>query len=96
MFSRLTRWLDRLIPFDFQVEQTPGAKYGLVDYLSRHPNNEAILISTYDNMFTVAKINSKRNALGFVQESASRENQLRNNASKGPHFKINNQRYINI
>ena len=28
MFSRLTRWLDRLIPFDFQVEHKPGAKIG--------------------------------------------------------------------
>ena len=26
MFSRLSRWLDRLIPFDFQVEHKPGAK----------------------------------------------------------------------
>ena len=30
-FSRLTRWLDRLIPFDFQVEHKPGAKIGLAD-----------------------------------------------------------------
>ena len=27
-FSRLTRWLDRLIPFDFQVEHEPGKKSG--------------------------------------------------------------------
>ena len=30
-FSRLTRWLDRLIPFDFQEEHKPGAKLGLAD-----------------------------------------------------------------
>ena len=41
MFSRITRTLDRLIPFDFEVEHTPGAKIGLADYLSRHPNSEA-------------------------------------------------------
>ena len=34
LFSRLTRWLDRLILFDFQVEHKPGAKIGFADYLS--------------------------------------------------------------
>ena len=43
MFSRLTRWLDRLIPFGFQVEHKPGAKIGLADYLSCHPSKEAKL-----------------------------------------------------
>ena len=65
MFSRLTRWLDRLIPFDFQVEHKPGAKIGLADYLSRHPCLNPQPISTYDSMFTVAKISRIRSALGF-------------------------------
>ena len=52
MFSRLTRWLDRLILFDFQIEHKPGAKIGLADYLSRHPSQEATPISTYNIMFT--------------------------------------------
>ena len=56
MFSRLTRWLDRLIPFDFQVEHKPAAKIGFADYLSRHPSSDAKPVSTYDSMFTVAKI----------------------------------------
>ena len=62
MFSRLTRWLDRLIPFDFQMEHKTGAKIGLAGYLSRHPRNEATPSSTYDNLFTVAKVNSIPNA----------------------------------
>ena len=65
MFSRLLRWLDQLIPFDFRNEHKLGAKIGLADYLSRHPSREATPISTYDNMFTVAKINLIRTALGF-------------------------------
>ena len=65
MFSRLTRWLDRLIPFDFQVEHKPGAKIGLADYLSRHPCLNPQPISTYDSMFTVAKISRIRSTLGF-------------------------------
>ena len=31
MFSRLTRWIDRIIPFDFLIEHMPGAKIGLAD-----------------------------------------------------------------
>ena len=69
MFSRLTRWLDRLIPFDSQVEHKPGAKIGLVDYLSRHPSLDAQPVSTYDSMFTVAKISRIRSALGFEKEA---------------------------
>ena len=72
MFSSLTRWLDRLIPFDFQIDHKPGAKIGLADYLSRHPCNEATPISTYKKMFTVAKINLIRAALGFNENTASR------------------------
>ena len=70
MFSRLTRWLDRLIPFDFQVEHKPGAKIGLADYLSRHPSLDAKPVSTYDSMFTVAKISKTRSALGFEKEAS--------------------------
>ena len=33
--SRLTRWSDRLLPFDFNIEHIPGTKMGLVDYISR-------------------------------------------------------------
>ena len=46
-------------------------------------------------MITVAKINSIRNALGVVHDSASRDRQLRNNASKRQHVVINEQRSMN-
>ena len=72
MFSRLTRWLDRFIPFDFQVEHKPGAKIGLADYLSRHPSLDAQPVSTYDSMFTVAKISRIRSALGLETEALSK------------------------
>ena len=41
MFSRLKRWIDRIIQFDFKIEHMPGAKIGLTDYLSRQPVGEA-------------------------------------------------------
>ena len=37
--SRLTRWVDRLLPFDSSIVHTPGRTLGMADYLSRHPSN---------------------------------------------------------
>ena len=37
--SRLTHWIDRLLPIQFTIEHLPGAKMRLVDYISRHPNH---------------------------------------------------------
>ena len=36
--SRLTRWVDRLLPFNFEVIHAPGRVLGFADYLSRHPS----------------------------------------------------------
>ena len=36
--SRLTRWVDRLLPFQFKVVHAPGRTMGMADYLSRHPS----------------------------------------------------------
>ena len=72
MFSRLTRWLDCPLPFDFQVEHKPRAKIGFADYLSGHPSSDAKPVSTYDSMFTVAKISQIRSALGLKKEIFSK------------------------
>ena len=37
--SSLTRWIDRLSPFDMEVIHQPGRTMGLADYLSRHPSD---------------------------------------------------------
>ena len=35
--GRLTRWVDRLMPFEFEVIHAPGRVLGFADYLSGHP-----------------------------------------------------------
>ena len=55
--SRLTRWVDRLLPFDFTIDHLPGSKMGLVDYISGDPRQKAVNISAYDEQFIVAKLN---------------------------------------
>ena len=54
--SRLTRWVDRHLPFQFDIEHLPGAKMGLLDYISRNPSQKAKKVSTYDEEFIVAKL----------------------------------------
>ena len=39
--SRPTRWIMRLLPFEFEVVYQPGSKMGITDYLSRSPHLEA-------------------------------------------------------
>ena len=43
--SRRTRWVDQLLYFDFNIEHIPGAKLGLVDYISSQPNQKAKVTS---------------------------------------------------
>ena len=38
--SRLTRWVDRLLPYQFKIVHIPGRDMGIVDYLSRDPFND--------------------------------------------------------
>ena len=36
--SRLTRRVERLLPFDFEITHAPGRVLGFADYLTRHPS----------------------------------------------------------
>ena len=55
--SRLTRWVDRLLPFDFSIVHTPGRTLGMADYLSRHlspyEGNVVKAEEMFNNWFTI-------------------------------------------
>ena len=72
--SRLTRWVDRLLPFDFNTEHIPGAKMGLVDYISRQPNQEANVTNKYDEEFAVATITGIRDAIAAIYVNTTQQN----------------------
>ena len=56
--SRLTRWVDRLIPFHFAVEHVPGKNMSFADYLSRNPSGNAPPPSSeQDKNFAINTIN---------------------------------------
>ena len=88
--SRLTRWVDRLIPLDFSTDHLPGSKMGLVDCISRDPQQKAVNISIYDEQFLLAKLDvikrgAKRfflNAENYVDSAA--RNPLTKRASDNP------------
>ena len=68
--SWLTRWIDRLLPFDFMIDHLLGSKMGPVDYISRDPQQKAVKIFAYDEQFIVAKLDVfKRGAKRFLLDA---------------------------
>ena len=61
--SRLTKWIDHLLPFNFIIEHIPDTRMGLVDYISRQPNQKAKSITQYDEEFMVATISRFRDTI---------------------------------
>ena len=60
--SRLTRWVDRLLPIDFEITHVPERVLSFADYLSRHPSElEGTTIQAeklWNEWFTVNIISS--------------------------------------
>ena len=89
--SRLTRWVDGLLLFDFTIDQLPGSKMALVDYNFHDPQQKAVNISVYDEQFKVAKLDvikrsTKRvllNAENYIDFAA--QNPLTKQTPNTPH-----------
>ena len=64
--SQLTRWADRLLPFDFDIFHISGCKLGIVYYLSRFPSFEAPRPSSFDKQYVVKCINRFFDACDFL------------------------------
>ena len=71
--SRLTRWVDRLLPFNFNIAHIPGKQMGFADYFSQNPNGIATPPSEEDTHFIINQINDFKFTLI--------KNTLRNNNS---------------
>ena len=56
MHSRLTRWVNRLLPFNFKIKHIPGKEMGFTDLLMRLPSGKALPTSHYDSEFVVATV----------------------------------------
>ena len=63
--SRLTRWVDRLLPFEIEIIHAPGRVLGFADYLSSHPSeikrnagNSEKLRNDWFTVNAISKINA--------------------------------------
>ena len=74
--SRLTRWVDRLLPINFNIEHIPVKQMGFADYFSRNPNGIATQPSKEDTHFVISQINDFKFTLIT--------NTLRNNTNNRP------------
>ena len=60
--SRLSRWVDRLLPINFNIEHIPGKNMGFADYLSRNPSGKASPESEDDEKFVINTIQETKHA----------------------------------
>ena len=60
--SRNSRWIDRLLPYNFTIEHAPGAKMGLVIYSSRNPFSKDTKFLSYGEHVVVATISKVLNS----------------------------------
>ena len=63
--SRLTRWVDRLLPFSFTIKHLVGKDMGLTDLISRIPAGKALPPSHYDEEFVVANIDKIKKSINL-------------------------------
>ena len=56
MHSRITRWVNRLLPFNFKIKHITGKEKGFTDLLSRLPSGKAPPTSHYYSEFVVATV----------------------------------------
>ena len=63
----LTRWVDRLLPYQFEIFHIPGKDMRIVDFLMRYPYNDPWPESESDEIFLVATINSFQKALNCMK-----------------------------
>ena len=77
--SRLSRWADRLFPFDFEVIYVPGVTLGIVDYISRYSTFLAPKPSNYEKLLVVKSVEAFNKAFAFINSYSlpiSRSRQL--------------------
>ena len=72
--SRLTRWEDRLLKFEFTVQHTPGKNMGFADYFSRYPVLPALKPRESDKNYVVNLIDSFKHILNNAQRISTDKN----------------------
>ena len=74
--SRITRWVNRLLPFNFKIKHIPGKEMGFTDLLSRLPSGKALPTSHYDSELVAATVKK------FVENLSVNIDCKKNNCTK--------------
>ena len=69
--SQLTNWIDRLIPFHFDIKHFAGNKMVLIDYMSQNSVGLALPPGEFDEEIVVASINTFMNNLEVIDNVIS-------------------------
>ena len=75
MHSRLTRWVNRLLSFNFKIKHIPGKEMWFTDLLSRLSSGKSLPTSHYDSEFVVATVQK-------IVENLSVNSDCKNNICK--------------
>ena len=72
--GRLTHCVNRLLPSNFEIEQLPGTRLRLVDYVLRKPHLIVPIFTHYDEHSIIGKSNLlKRTAKHFLLDKSNFE-----------------------
>ena len=81
--SRLTRLVDRLLPFEFSIVHTPGGTLGMADYLPRHPSEYEGSLAKAEEMFNDwVSVNVPKEITPEMKRLASWRKPIRSQESK--------------
>ena len=82
MQSRLNRWVNRLLPFNFKIKHIPGKEMGFTDFLSRLPSGKALPTSHSDSEFVVNTV--QKIVVNFSVNSDCKKNNGKKNELYNP------------
>ena len=88
--SRLTRWVDRLLPFRFEVVHAAGRTLGMADYLPRHPSGmQGVMVKAetlWNEWFTVKSVISLNDVL--EANATTSENRANNESERNSIYRV--------
>ena len=88
--SRLPRWVDRILAFNFTNKHLAGKYMGFTDLLSRIPSGEALPIFHYDEEFVVANINKINKSINPSEKQRVTCSAIGSNLENSDYAKLRN------
>ena len=88
--SRLTRWVDRLLPLNFTIKHLAGKDMGFTDLISRIVSGKSLPISHYDKEFVVANINKINKSVNPSEKQRITGSAIGSNLENSDYAKLRN------